>query len=182
MPDPSTQCQSANTRRRNNSAWGSEPEYVRRMIDITPRASSASGYRARSRVDPRVFHRREIDDEAVVANSQAARVMSATANGKKQTLFSRKIYRLDYVRHICTASYQTRRFVYHFIVHFAGIIITFIMRLYFCASHVRLELFYGIFVEHDITHDENTGGPRLTRSFRLGQRYRMKRADVIVGA
>src|SRR5712691_584422 len=182
MPDPSTQCQSANARRRNNSAWGSEPEYVRRMIDITPRASSASGYRARSRVDPCVFHRREINDEAVVANSQAARVMSATANGKKQTLFSRKIYRLDYVRHIRTARYQPRPFVYHFIVHFAGIIITFITRLYDCASQVRFELFDGIFVEHDITHDENTRGLRLTRSFRLGQRDGLKRADDVVGA
>src|SRR5437879_4756129 len=128
MPDPSTQCQSANPRRRNNSAWSGQPEYVRGMIDITPRASSAGRYRARSRVNPRVFYRREVDDEAVVANSQAARVMSATANGKKQTLLSRKIYRLKYDSQICTARYQTRLFVYHPIVHFAGIIITFIAR------------------------------------------------------
>src|SRR5713101_796361 len=152
------------------------------MMDVTPGACSASGYRARSRVDPRVFHQRGVNDQPVITNSQPSSIMPSTANSKKQIMFSRKAYRADYVCHIRTARYQTRPFVYHFIVHFAGIIITFIMRLYDSASQVRLELFDGIFVEHDITHDENTRGPRLTRSFRLGQRNGLKRADDIVGA
>src|SRR5713101_4972303 len=87
--------------------------------------------------------------------------MSSTADSKKQIMFSRKIYRLDYVRHIRTARYQAWPFVDHSIVHFAGFIITFIMRLDDSASQARLELFDGIFVEHDITHDENTRGLRL---------------------
>src|SRR5437879_1288657 len=56
------------------------------------------------------------------------------------------------------------------------------MRLDEYASQFRLELCDGIFVEHDITHDENTRGPRLTRSFRLGKRDGLKRADDVVGA
>src|SRR5713101_5804662 len=152
------------------------------MMDVTPGACSASGYRARSRVDPRVFHQRGVNDQPVITNSQPSSIMPSTANSKKQIMFSRKAYRADYVCHIRTARYQARPFVYHSVVHFAGIIISFIMRLYDSASQVRLELFDGIFVEHDITHDENTRGLRLTRLFRLGQRDGLKRADDVVGA
>jgi hypothetical protein len=107
---------------------------MRRMIDIAPGASSAYGYRARRRVNARVFHRREVDDEAVITNSQASRVMSSTADGQKQILVSRKIYRPNYVRYVGTASYQPRPFVNHSIVHFAGVIVTLIARLYYRAS------------------------------------------------
>src|SRR5438270_13538686 len=99
------------------------------MIDIAPRASSADCYRPRDRVHARVFHRREINNEAVIADSQPSRIMSSTANGEKQVLFSRKLYRADYIRHIRAACDQTRLFVDHSIIHFTGIIITIVARL-----------------------------------------------------
>ena len=102
---------------------------MRGMIDIALRASSAGCYCPRGRVNPRVFHRREINNDTVIADSQAARVMSSTANGEKQVLFPRKLYRADYIRHIRAACYQPRLFVDHSIVHFAGIVVTFIARL-----------------------------------------------------
>src|SRR5882724_6829573 len=104
---------------------------MRRMIDIAPRASSAHGYRARRRINARVFHRREIDDQAIITNSQASGVVAATPDGQKQVLVPRKIYRLNYVRYVGTASYQLRPFVNHSIVHFAGVIVTLIARLYY---------------------------------------------------
>jgi hypothetical protein len=55
--------------------------------------------------------------------------MSSTANGEKQVLFSRKLYRADYIRHIRAACYQPRLFVDHSVVHFAGIVVTVIARL-----------------------------------------------------
>src|SRR5437764_630166 len=113
----------------NNSARSSKAEHVRSMIDIAPRASPAGCYCLRGRINPRVFHRREINNETVIADSQASRVMSATANGEKQVLFSGKLYRADYIRHISAACYQARLFVDHSIVHFAGIVVTFIARL-----------------------------------------------------
>jgi hypothetical protein len=106
------------------------------MIDIAPRASSAYRYRARSRVNSRVFYRREVNDDAVITNSQAPRVMSAASDGKKQIVFSRKIYRLDYICCIRAAGDQARPFVYHSVVHFAGFIISLIARLYQSASKV----------------------------------------------
>src|SRR5437016_672968 len=134
MPDSSAQCQSADASRRNNSAWSREPEDMRRMIDIAPGASSAYDCRARRRVNARVFHWREVDDEAVITNSQASRVMSSTADCQKQILVSRKIYRLNYIRDVGTASYQPRPFVDHCIVHFAGVVVTLVARLCYRAS------------------------------------------------
>src|SRR5438874_6594464 len=134
MPDSPAQCQSADASRRNNSARSGEPEDMRRMIDIAPGAASAHGCRARRRVNARVFDRCEVDDQAVITNSQASRIMSSTADCQKQILVSRKIYRLNYVRDVGTAHYQTRFFVNHSIVHFAGVIVTLIARLYYRAS------------------------------------------------
>src|SRR5260370_11266492 len=129
MPDSSAQCQSADASRRNNSARSGEPEDMRRMIDIAPGASSAYGYRARRGVNARVFHRREVDDQAIITNSQASRVVAATADGQKQTLVSRKIYRLNYVRDGGTACHQPRPFMNHSIVHFPGFVVFFVARL-----------------------------------------------------
>jgi len=129
MTNASAERQTANAGCRNNSARSSKAEHMRGMIDIAPRASSAGCYCPRGRVNPRVFHRREINNDTVIADSQAARVMSSTANGEKQVLFPRKLYRADYIRHISAACYQPRLFMYHSIVHFAGIVVTFIARL-----------------------------------------------------
>ena len=107
---------------------------MRRMIDIAPRASSAHGYRARRRINARVFHRREIDDQAIITNSQASGVVAATPDGQKQVFVPRKIYRLNYVRDVGTAHHQPRFFVYHSIVHFTGVVVTFVARLYYRAS------------------------------------------------
>src|ERR1700730_9966391 len=106
------------------------------MIDIAPCASSTYRYRARGRVNPSVFYRRKVDDQSVVANSQAPRVVSAASDGEKQIMFSREIYRLDYICCIRAAGDQTRPFVYHSVVHLAGFIISLISRLYQSASEI----------------------------------------------
>src|SRR6266478_8117598 len=111
MPDSSAQRQSTHASRRNNSARNGETEDMRRMIDIAPRASSAYDYRTCRGVNACVFNRREVDNEAVITNSQASSVMSSTADCQKQILVSRKIYRLNYIRDVGTASYQPRPFV-----------------------------------------------------------------------
>src|SRR5450759_1926802 len=107
------------------------------MIHVAPRASCADRYGPRGGVNPRVFYRPKVDDQSVVTNSQSARVVSSAAHGKKQIMFSRKIYRVDYIRCIRATGDQTRPFVYHSVVHFASFIISLIARLYEPASKVR---------------------------------------------
>src|SRR5260370_24467457 len=120
MPDSSAQCQSADASRRNNSARSGEPEDMRRMIDIAPGASSAYGYRARRGVNARVFHRREVHDQAIITNSQSSRVAAATAAHLKQTLVSGKIYKLTYVPDLRTSSHQPPPSFTRSIIHLPG--------------------------------------------------------------
>ena len=136
VPDASAEGQSTNSGGRNNSAGSGKPKHVRGMIDVAPCASAADGDGARCRINARVFYRSEIDDQAVITNSQASRVVSAAADSEKQTLFPRKIYRLNYVRYVGAACYHTRLFVNHPVVHFAGVIVSFVARLDYRASQI----------------------------------------------
>ena len=87
MSDSATQGQSADSGRGNDSAGRRKPEHMRGMIDVAPGASAADCDGARRRIDSRVFDRREIDDQTVIANSQAARVMPAAADSEQADRF-----------------------------------------------------------------------------------------------
>jgi hypothetical protein len=54
-------------------------------------------------------------------------LMSSAADSKKQMVLPGKVYRVDYVCHIGTTRNQARLFVYHCVVYFVGIIVTFIV-------------------------------------------------------
>ena len=129
MTNAAPECQPAYAGGGNNSARRREPECVRRMIDIAPGAAGAHRYRARGRIDTCIFYRREIDDETIVTNSEAARIVSAAADGQEQIVFSRKIYRADDIGHIRATRDQARPLRYHRIVNFAGVVIGLIVRL-----------------------------------------------------
>ena len=62
------------------------------MIYIAPRASAAGSDSARGGIDTRVLHHCEVDDQTVVTNSQASRVVTATADRQKQLIVSGKVY------------------------------------------------------------------------------------------
>jgi hypothetical protein len=121
---------------------------MRGMIDIAPGASATDGDCAGCRIDTSVFDQSQVDDQAIIANSQAAGIVSATANGEKQIIFSRKIYRADDVRHIRAARDQARLFVYHPVVHFTGFIIILIVRFDQSPAQICFEIGNRIFVEH----------------------------------
>ena len=68
---------------------------MRCMINIAPDASAADRDRAGCRIDPRVFDRREIDHQTVIANSQAACVVAAAADGDQQIVISGEVHGTD---------------------------------------------------------------------------------------
>ena len=65
---------------------------MRSMIDVAPDASAAGCDGASRRIDSRVFDRREIDHQTVIANSQTACVVTAAADGDKQIVISGEIH------------------------------------------------------------------------------------------
>ena len=53
------------------------------MIDVTPGAACADGDGPSCGIDAGVSYRGEVDNQSIVANSQASRIMSAAADSKK---------------------------------------------------------------------------------------------------
>ena len=92
MTDAAAQGQSADASCGNDSARGRESERMRGMIDVAPDASAAGCDGASRGIDSRVFDRREIDHETVIANSQTACVVTAAADGDKQIVIPGEVH------------------------------------------------------------------------------------------
>ena len=88
MTDSAAQGQSADASCGNDSARRRESERMCGMINVAPDASAADCNGASLRIDSRVFDRREIDHQTVIANSQTACVVAAAADGDKQIVIS----------------------------------------------------------------------------------------------
>ena len=118
------------------------------MIDIAPCASAANRDSARFRIDTRIFYRAQVDDQAIVANPQASRVMSTAADRDKQIVFSPEVHRANDVRHVRTTGNQPRLFVDHSVVDLAGFIVILVTRFDQSATKVCFEIGNRIFVKH----------------------------------
>src|SRR5690242_6233347 len=148
MADTAAQRQSANARGGDDSAGRRHPEDMRGMIDIAPGATAADSDRARRWINTRIFYRTQIDDQAVITNSQASRVMAPATDRDQNIILSREIYRTNYVRYICATRDETRLLVDHPVIHLASFIIVLVSRLDQFAAQVCFEIGDGIFVEH----------------------------------
>ncbi len=87
-----------------------------------------------------VLDRREIDNEAVVANSQTSRVMSASADRNQDVVFSGKVYAVNDVRHVRAPRDQARLFVDHRVVNLASLIVILIAWLREGSAQAWLEI------------------------------------------
>ncbi len=121
---------------------------MRCMINVTPDASASNRDGARNRIDPRVFDRRKVDHQAVITNSQTARVVAAASDGNQETVIAREIHGPHDVCDIHALRDQAWFFVDHPVIHLSGVVIICVARLNQSASEVWFELGDGIFVEH----------------------------------
>src|SRR5207237_7893057 len=94
---------------------------------------------------------------SVIADSQSAAVMASATDGKKQIMFSGKVYGVNYIRHVCATRDQARLLVDHRIVDFASIIVIRIVRLDHAASQLCLQLNDGILFECFLHGKANKG-------------------------
>ena len=118
------------------------------MIDIPPNAPTTDCDRASHRIDPRIFDRPKIDNQAVVANSQASGIVAAAANREEQIVFAGKVYGTNYVRDIRAARDQARFFMDHAVIDLAGVIIICVAWLDQASTQVCLKIGDRIFFEH----------------------------------
>ena len=73
-----------------------------------------------TRVDPDAAHRREVDDEAVVAGAQARAVVPAAADGQLDVLLRAEPDRGHHVGHVVAAGDQRGAAIDHAVVDGAG--------------------------------------------------------------
>src|SRR5207247_3025093 len=130
MSDSSAQSQSTNASRGNDSARSGETEHMRGVIDVTPCAAAADRDGSSCGINPHIFYRCEIDNQAVIANSQTSGVMSATADRKKQIVLSCKVHRANHVGDVRTTGNQPRLLVDHTVVNLACFVVILVGRLY----------------------------------------------------
>src|SRR5262245_14695779 len=149
MPDSTAKSQSADASGRNDSAWRCEAEYMRCVIDVSPGASAPDNDRARFRIDTCIFYRAEVDDQSVVADSQAPRVMSAAADRHEQIVLSSEVHGGNDVRHVRTTGNQPRLFVDHSVVHLTSFIVILVTRFDQSATKVHFEIRNCILAKHD---------------------------------
>src|SRR5439155_19900891 len=96
---------------------------MRCMIDVTPDASASNRDGARNRIDPRVFDRRKVDHQAVITNSQTARVVAAASDGNQETVIAREIHAPHDVCDIQALRDQAWFFVDDSVIYLSGIVI-----------------------------------------------------------
>src|SRR6266567_5537742 len=73
--------------------------------------------------------------------------MASATDGKKQIMFSDKVYRVDYIGHVRATRDQTWFLVDHCIIDFASILVIRVARLDHPASQLCLQLSDGILFE-----------------------------------
>ena len=59
------------------------------VVHLTPGAATTDPGGSCHRVDPRVLYGREIDDQTIIAQTQATGIVAATSNGHKHIVRSR---------------------------------------------------------------------------------------------
>ena len=82
VADAAAQGEAADPGGGDDPARRREPVLVRCPIDLAPGAAAAHPNRAGLRIDVDALQRREVDDDAVVAGSQAGAVVTAAADGQ----------------------------------------------------------------------------------------------------
>ena len=93
------------------------------MVDVAPQRAAAGEHGVLLRVDADVPHRRQIDDQAVVAHAQAAGVVAAAADRHQQLVLAAEVHRRDDVGDVGAAGDQARPPVDHPVVDLAGLVV-----------------------------------------------------------
>ena len=85
-----------------------EPERLRLVVEVRPRAAALGAGGATRRVDAHGGHRGQVDDDAAVAGGEAGQRVPAAADGDEQVLAAREVHRAHHVGDAGAADDQRR--------------------------------------------------------------------------
>ncbi len=107
----------------DDAAGRGEAEGVGGVVDVAPGAAAADARGPGGRIDPDALHRREVDDEPVVAGAEAGAVVAAAADGEEQAVFAGEVDGGDDVGGVGAAGDQGRALVDHGVVDRARLVV-----------------------------------------------------------
>src|ERR1700722_2831828 len=102
------QSKATNTCCRNDSRRHGEAEGVGSVVHVTPRASSADADGSCRGVDMNVLDARQINDEAIITDSQPSGVVASASDRYQRVIFPGKMNGGDDIRNIRAHSNETR--------------------------------------------------------------------------
>ena len=104
----------------NGSGGHGQPERVGGVVHFPPNASASDAHALRLGVHPHVAHRGQINDQPVVANSQAAGIVAAASDGSEQMTLATEFHCGHHIGYIGAPRDQQRPLVDHAVIDFAG--------------------------------------------------------------
>jgi len=96
--DAAAECQARNPGVRDDPARCREPERLRRAVKLTPQRSRLRARGARLRIDANALHQAEVDDDGAIANRQARKAVTPTADGDLKVRAPREPHSRNHVR------------------------------------------------------------------------------------
>jgi hypothetical protein len=149
MSDSAPQSQAADTRRRDDARWNSEPERMCGVIDIAPQRPAADENGFLLRIHAHVTHRRQVDHQAVIAHTQAHCVVAAAAYREKQLLLAREVDGGLHICHVNAPRDETGSPVDHPVVDLSRVVVLRIARGDELAAQIGPERSNCVVTQHD---------------------------------
>jgi hypothetical protein len=143
--------QASNAGRRDDSRRHSESKCMRCVVNIAPGATAPHAHSPCRGIDMNVLDEGEIDDQAVVADSQASGVMAPASNRNPQILLPAETNGGNYVGHVGALGDQARFTANHGVIHFALFLVARVGGLDQIAPELTFE-FSDSFLLHSFLH------------------------------
>src|SRR5579885_965177 len=137
MSQASAEGKSSNAGSGNNPARHCQTKDMRGMIDITPRVTSSNAHRFRLGINLHIADEREVDDQAIITDSQPSGIVASAPYGNQEIVLARKVDRRNDVGHIRAVHNQSGMPVNHAVVDFTRCLISSISWLDEFASQGR---------------------------------------------
>src|SRR5579883_2941003 len=106
MAQAAAEGKSANAGSGNTPARHCQTKDMRGMIDITPRVTSSNAHRFRLGINLHIADEREVDDQAIITDSQPSGIVASAPYGNQEIVLARKL--TDAMTSATSAQYTIR--------------------------------------------------------------------------